>query len=320
MDEQLLKHLSIVSDEEERILSGESVDRTVYASTDEFTVDKERMLGSGRLITLRPHTRFTDFPMHSHNYIEIMYQCKGKTVHTFDDGEEVTLSAGELLLLGNGARHAIKRAMEGDIAVNFLVLPQFFDTALDMLGQDNALGVFLAQTLRADSARGAHLYFRVADVLPVQNLVENLVFSLVHRPSNRHNVDRITMGLLFMNLANYTQYIRTQPLPRYDNAQILTVLRDIEENYRYSALTELAERLGQSVSSLSSLVRRTTGSTYKQLLAQKRFMKAEALLVDTDLSIAQIIWAVGYDNTSYFHREFRRRYNMSPMAYRKLYK
>ena len=320
MDAELLRRLSRITPEEERILQGGSVERGAYTSAEEFTVDKDRMLESGKLIALRPHTRFAAFPRHSHNYVEIMYQCTGKTVHTLDSGQRIELHAGEILMLGLYASHEIERAQEEDIAVNFIVLPQFFDTALDMVGQDNTLGAFLAATLRGERGQGAYLHFRVSDVLPVQNLVENLVFSLVMRPQNRRSIERTTMGLLFLHLMNYTERIQTQTLPQYDNALVITVLRDIEENYRDSSLTELAQRLNQSVTRLSTLVHTATGKTYKQLLSQKRFLKAEALLTGSSMPVSEIIARVGYDNTSYFHREFLHRHGMSPGAYRKMYK
>ena len=40
------------------------------------------------------------------------------------------------------------------------------------------------------------------------------------------------------------------------------------------------------------------------------------LLKNTDISVADISVLVGYDNTSFFHRLFRRTYNVSPREYR----
>ena len=40
------------------------------------------------------------------------------------------------------ASHAIQRAEVGDVAVNFIVLPQFFDFAFQIVGTSNLLGRF----------------------------------------------------------------------------------------------------------------------------------------------------------------------------------
>lgn len=39
-------------------------------------------------------------------------------------------------------------------------------------------------------------------------------------------------------------------------------------------------------------------------------------LVESDLSIEEIVAAVGYENQSYFYRQFKERYGMTPRKYR----
>ena len=43
----------------------------------------------------------------------------------------------------------------------------------------------------------------------------------------------------------------------------------------------------------------------------------DTLLDETDLPVGDIIIAVGYENTSFFHNQFRERYNCSPFRWRK---
>jgi len=124
------------------------------------------------------------------------------------------------------------------------------------------------------------------------------------------------MGLLFLQLLNYTDKIEQQENDPYDNYIILSVLRYIEENYRDGSLTRLAEELNQSVYTLSKLIKRNTGHTYKDLLQMKKFNKAVELLNNSKLSITDIIAAVGYDNTSYFHKVFKNKYHMTPNQFR----
>ena len=60
--------------------------------------------------------------------------CTGQTTHIIGGGTPVHLQAGELLFLNQRASHAIQRADAGDVAVNFIVLPQFFDFAFQIVG------------------------------------------------------------------------------------------------------------------------------------------------------------------------------------------
>ena len=321
MRDELLRRLAAITPEEERLLRGAQVDRAAYTYARDFTVDRDKMLRRGQMIALRKHTRFADFPRHGHNYVEILYMVQGETTHILDDAQTVTLRAGELLLLGQNAFHAIDRAGAVDIAVNLIVLPQFFDTAAERIGQDTLLGRFLTDCLRPQPAPEPgvpdYLLFHVADEMPVQNLLENLIYSLLIPDEGRRGLEKATMELLFMHLAAcLTRAEYAQPA-RAQDALVLAVLRDIEENYAQSSLYALSAQTGVPLPRLSRLVHAATGQTYRELLSRKRLDKAAYLLRTSALTVGQVIELVGYDNTSYFHRAFRARFGLTPAAYRK---
>ena len=71
----LLKKLSAVSPEEKKLLEGSEIQRGIYMEADSDIIDAKKLLDKGRLIDLRPHTRFAHFPEHSHNYVEVVYMC-----------------------------------------------------------------------------------------------------------------------------------------------------------------------------------------------------------------------------------------------------
>ncbi len=316
MNQEILDRLGIITDEEREIINGRTeIDRNRYTEGQDLVIDSKKMLEHGKMISIRPHTRFVHFPKHKHNYIEVIYMCKGETVH-FIDGETVVLKTGELLFLNQHATQEILPAGEGDIGVNFIILPEFFDTAFEMMGEEeNLLRDFLVGCLCFDPRYASYLHFQVADVLPVQNLVENMVWTLLSDQPNKRSINQITMGLLFLQLMHYTDKI-SHTLESFEQKLIFQVLTYIDENYKEGELTELASLLNYNIYWLSRAIKRLTGRTYKELLQIKRLNQASFLLLNTRLSVTGISIAVGYDNTSYFHRIFRNYYGMSPKEYR----
>lgn len=238
--------------------------------------------------------------------------CCGTTTH-IANGKRITLQPGELLFLGQGARQEILAAGENDIAVNFIILPQFFDRALEMLDEEETpLRKFIVDSLRGGSANC--LYFQVADVLTIQNLIENLIWTLMKGSSpNRRMICQTTMGLLFMQLLNYTDRLVSGST---EEAAIVKVLRYIEENYSTGSLTEIADTLHYDLCWLSREVKRRTGRTYKELLQEKRLTQAAYYLKHTSLGVDEVGEAVGYSNLSYFHRIFQKKYGFTPKKYR----
>lgn len=316
MNQDLITRLGVITDEEQEILSGRSeIDRTLYTEQSQLIIDSKKMLDQGKLIQIRPHTRFVHFPKHRHNYVEVIYMCQGQTTHIID-GNQVVLREGELLFLNQNAVQEILPAGRDDIAVNFIILPEFFDTTFRMMGEEeNILRDFLVDCLRQDNSYGRYLHFRVSDVLPVQNLAENMVWTLLNSQPSKRSINQFTMGLLLLQLTHYTHRLGTGAR-NFDQQLIFQVLRYIDENYKEARLQELAGLMGYDVPWLSREIKRLLGRTYKELLQVKRLNQAAFLLQTTRLPVTDICVAVGYDNTSYFHRIFRAYYGMSPKEYR----
>ena len=314
MQQALLDHLRKITEEEQRILDGVAeVDKELYTSGKDFTVDSAKMLSEGKLIAVRTHTRFVHFPSHRHNFIEVLYVCQGQLTNIIG-GKEVVLRQGELLFLNQFTRHEILPAGEEDIAINFMILPEFFDVAYTRAGNNNVLADFLVNVLRQDDERGEYLHFKVAEVLQIQNLLENMIYSLVTGKGAR--INQTTMGLIFLYLLESVQYAEMRLPNQYENMISMTTLDYIEQQYRTATLTELCEQLHLPMHVLSKMIRKNTGFNFKELLQRKRLSKAAELMCETDLPISDVIAAVGYENGSYFHRVFKERYNMTPRAFR----
>ena len=313
MNDELLRKLSAVTEEEAALLRGEKqIDRTLYMDAGRDVISGSKLLSPGKIITIRPHTRFVAFPEHSHDYVEMVYMCAGETVHRVN-GQEIRLEQGELLMLGQHARQSIDPAGENDVAVNIIVRPEFFSGTLPFLGEEETpLRRFIISCLTGEN-EGGYLLFHVARVLPIQNLIENLLYTLMEETPNRRGIHQLTMGLLFAQLLNHTEALRFES---DEQNTILSVLRYLEENYRDGSLTEAAALLHYELTSLSRLIRRETGKNYTDLLQEKRLSQAAWLLRNTGRRVDEIAVSVGYENISYFHRLFSARFGCSPKKYR----
>ena len=316
MTEEVIAKLREITPEEQRILDGaKDIDKNLYMSKDSNIIDAGKLLDSGKLIQVRPHTRFVHFPVHTHNYIEVIYMCSGSTSHIIN-GNPVTLHQGELLFLSQNSTQEIYPAGENDIAVNFIILPEFFDEGLQMIGtEENLLRDFIVNCLRGDRDSCGYLHFKVADVLPIQNLIENLIWTIQNKQPNKRRTNQITMGLLFLQLMNHMDKLDANQEIAEEKLMI-QVLSYIEEHYLEGQLSDLAEELHYDLYWLSREIKRQTGKTYTELLQTKRLNQAAYLLQTTTMSVMDIAMAVGYDNISYFHRIFQKKYDMTPRKYR----
>lgn len=84
------------------------------------------------------------------------------------------------------------------------------------------------------------------------------------------------------------------------------------------SVSERARRLGVTAKSLRRQVRTGAGVGVHELIVRTRLARAEELLLNSDLPVAEISRAVGYDDPAYFSRLFRRRRGVSPAKFRDL--
>ncbi|MFI2102722.1 helix-turn-helix domain-containing protein [Isoptericola sp. NPDC019693] len=85
---------------------------------------------------------------------------------------------------------------------------------------------------------------------------------------------------------------------------------------RRTSVTALAAMVGLSTSQLGALFRAQVGTSPLQYQTRLRLARARELLDATELPVAAVAQACGYDDPLYFSRQFARTHGTSPSAYR----
>lgn len=308
MDEKLLNKLKEITEEEYALLNGdESVKQELYTASKEFVIDSKKLLEKGQYIQFRPHTRFAHFPNHRHNYVEMLYMCSGSTTHIINDNTTLVLNEGDILFMNQNVYHEILPAGEDDIAVNFIILPAFFDKPLAMIEENNILRDFLISTISEGSSANTYLHFQAKNILPINNLIENMIWTILNKTPHINSTIQTTMGLLFMNLSHYADTLKKDDPNQYDQNIVFSVLQYIETHYKNGSLEEIASDLGLPTYAISRTLKKHTGSNFKELLQTRKLQQAVYYLKQTNLSIDDIMENIGYNNSSYFYNIFKDR-------------
>ena len=96
--------------------------------------------------------------------------------------------------------------------------------------------------------------------------------------------------------------------------------RYIAENY-YKPLTLeiVSHETGFNPNYFSSMFKKEVGVNFSEYLIKVRIKNAKEMLLNTEGSVEDISYAVGYSDIKYFSRIFKKYMGVTPTEFRKLY-
>lgn len=96
-------------------------------------------------------------------------------------------------------------------------------------------------------------------------------------------------------------------------------IAEVIDSHLYSNLNldQMAFLAGQSLSTFKREFKKHFNDTPANYIRNKRMKKAADLLMHTSLSISEISFQTGYEDSSYFSRLFHQKFNILPSDYRK---
>lgn len=117
---------------------------------------------------------------------------------------------------------------------------------------------------------------------------------------------------------NITVQIANSRQKSVDNlASSAIAIIEKEYNDPEISLGSISEKIYCSPNYLSSIIRKTTGESFVDILTRVRLEKANALLLTTNKKIREISEECGYANQHYFSYSFKKYFNKSPNTIRK---
>lgn len=316
MEKFLLEKLNALSYDSKRLL--ENINIGILSEglpADSYIIEEAALTKGESEIIVLPHGRHTATPLHRHDYVEIMINLGGSFHHKID-GRSIVLGEGDVLFMNRHVSHSIDRPRDGDVAFNIIMSNRFLAAMATEL-ESTVFEPFITENSR-DDGTGIFMHFKTKGQKQLENLVENILYELTEYTADT-SVLVGTASLLFRYLSLKHGELLVDSTARGDKRTLRpqAIMAYVKSDYPTASLPELAARLGLTVPYLSKLISTSFGKSFKEIVVDERMARAVEMLTKTDMPIGSIISNVGYENASYFHREFRRRMGKTPLDVRK---
>ena len=253
---------------------------------------------------------------HYHDFLELVFILSGQAVHVLE-GNEYTVSAGDVFVLQGYQRHFFKEADSVEL-VNLMFDaiddPNIITHKLRQLEGFKAL--FVLEPHYRATYRYRNMLQLTRDELAIIEIILNTMFAEQEQSKEGYEIILVNRFVeLIILLSRYYSHIKTNRAKAL--LRISKVINYMENHYAENINVDiLSERAYMSKRNFMRTFRGAAGLSPINYLKQIRLQKARKLLTETNLMIEEIAAQCGFSDSNYFIKCFRRAYKITPNKFR----
>ena len=219
--------------------------------------------------------------------------------------ECILVTEGSVLIEENGVHYELR---QGDV----LLLEPLLSHGGYAISSDRVSFFWLHMSV-SEGLPWPRKHFSLRELYPAV-----LLFRQLLHYSTQSYPQRVCDALLLV----LSEELNRQSLPQ-DNPATPLAIRVREwiriNSDKHLDLSKVSDHFGYNADYLSRLIRRNYGCSLKELIAEYRTKEIKKQLLTTDLTLAQIASATGFENYKQFLKFFRYHEGMTPTEYRAIY-
>jgi AraC-like DNA-binding protein len=262
------------------------------------------------------HMQSCDINLAKGREMLIITHCQeGRIEFEYKNGEYLYLASGDLSIQKNteNIRHRycpLSHYHGVSVAIDMNRVPRCFSCILD--------DVFVSPEELEMKFCSEKPYSIMRENISIEHIFSEL-YSVPENIRKGYHKVKVLELLLFLSGLEYKGESEER---RYFSRPQVTAAKEAKKYLlahldEHITITELADMLGISSTSLKICFKGVYGDTINGYITNCKMQKAASLLKNTDKSVLEIAGIVGYNNGSKFAGAFRRVMNKSPNEYRK---
>lgn len=256
---------------------------------------------------------FLSVPLHWHLEMEIIYIKKGCGIVSIDLSSAL-VKEGDIILVAPGQLHAILQHENNRLEYENIL----FDlNLLETKGSDSCTLEFFAP-LRHSHVLAKNIYTpqdeKYGKISYWLDQADGICRTFPH--AYQLYIKSCLFGLFYELFSDWE--LSSAPKKTLTSLEKLKIIIKYVENHYQDRITieDVATFCDYSQSHFMKYFKKAMGMSFIEYLNDYRLMMAARLLLSSDSSVLTISQEVGFENLSYFNRSFKKKFCMTPSAYR----
>ncbi len=237
---------------------------------------------------------------HSHDFIEITFIKSGIALHQINDSH-VEIKKGDIFLISTDAVHSIKPISQNDVftLTNVLVNKSFFPEGINIKPEMVFKSKLFDYEKQVDLIRNEYkkdIYNEEILLMLIKNLINCFKIEILWELQSKNGKRRKQL---------------------YTDDYINMAISYIKEHYNEKIdVKDIADAVGLYPNYLQKLFREKHETSIMQYLQHYRVEKSCQYLIETNLSVEEIVTLVGINDVKNYYVYFKRYFNTTPRKFR----
>lgn len=256
------------------------------------------------------------FPLHVHDFHELVLVYSGRATHLTVNGD-YDVQSGDFINIKLGQAHGYKN-VRNLVLMNILVKSSFFEKDRFGIYSLPAYADLFSREPEDRVETVTHFRLDYEVFSRVKKLIEAARAELAeHSEGYRAMVASFMQELIVLLIRSYRE---KEKVPSGFASQVTRLISYVKDNYRSQlSMDTLTGISGMSESHVLRSFKQYLGCSPFQYISRLRLSAAAEALIQTDRSITEIALDLGFNDSNYFTRSFRKHLGLSPRDYRYKY-
>ena len=255
------------------------------------------------------------FPVHRHEFTEIGIVIRGFGMNRID-GQEFELKAGNVFVIQGPHEHSIEKPDSLEI-LNICFYPEILGFSTKEFPDVPAYRTLfeLASPMNSKGDFKQLMYLNPEQLARLLALTNELDVEIQQASPGYTSVARAQLAMIIALLSRWHGYPAGEKAtdPRRVAKAIVKMEQQLDEPI---SIVELGKVCGLSRRQFFRVFKQCTGQTPSEYIYYLRLRRAERLLRDPVMTITEVAFASGFNDSNHFSRSFKKTYNMTPSEYR----